>query len=104
MAISLTINDVKEKYIPKYWSSFGEFENYYLQSIRETRADTIYYTGKSGVEEKLPPINHFPELKEYEIWEEGYAATGESGTAHLVGKVMARNFGQACHIVMCKSF
>ncbi len=32
----------------------------------------------------------------YEIWMEGYAATGESGTAQYVGSVKAKSFGGAC--------
>lgn len=32
----------------------------------------------------------------------GYAATGESSGAGLLGKAFARNFAQACDIVLCK--
>ena len=32
----------------------------------------------------------------YEVWEEGYAATGEGGPAGLVGRVKARTFAEAC--------
>jgi len=40
----------------------------------------------------------YSELKEYEIWMEGYSATGEHGTAQMVAKIKARNFREACHI------
>ena len=32
----------------------------------------------------------------YEIWSEGYAATGECGKATFHGRVRARSFGAAC--------
>ena len=35
-------------------------------------------------------------MKEYEIWSEGYAATGERGTAHYYGKAMGETFEEAC--------
>ena len=35
-------------------------------------------------------------MKEYEVWCEGYLATGESGTASLIGKVKAKSFYEAC--------
>ena len=34
--------------------------------------------------------------KIYEIWMEGYAATGESGTAQYVGSIKAKSFKDAC--------
>jgi hypothetical protein len=39
-------------------------------------------------------------MKEHEIWIEGYAATGESGTACLVGKYMAESFDDAVKLYM----
>jgi len=35
-------------------------------------------------------------MKEFEIWQEGYAATGEHGTAFLMGRIKAESFEQAC--------
>jgi hypothetical protein len=35
--------------------------------------------------------------KEYEIWIEGYAATGESSTASYIGKAMGDTFEDACN-------
>ena len=102
MAISTNYKTVEEKYNPKYWNDIEEFEEFYLRELAERLADTNYYTNKSGEEITIPPINHHPELKEYKVWMEGYAATGESGGAHLVGKTKARSFAQACHIVMCE--
>lgn len=34
--------------------------------------------------------------KTYEIWMEGYAATGESGTARYVDSIKAESFKDAC--------
>lgn len=35
-------------------------------------------------------------MKEFEVWTEGYAATGESSGAIFHGKVMAESFDEAC--------
>lgn len=35
-------------------------------------------------------------MKEFEIWSEGYAATGEHATADFIGKSMGNNFDEAC--------
>lgn len=35
-------------------------------------------------------------MREFEVWTEGYAATGQSGKAIFHGKVMAKNFDEAC--------
>lgn len=104
MAISTSFSEVKDKFNPGYWKDIYEFEKWWLTEISERLGDTNYYTNEEGLEITIPPVNHHPELKEYEVWMEGYAATGESGCAHLVGKTFARNFAQACHIVMCKRF
>jgi hypothetical protein len=103
MAITTNYQSLKEKFKPEYWNSFEDFEEYYLRRLAEQLPDTNYYTNKDGVEITIKPINHHPELKEYEVWCEGYRATGEHGTATLLGKAKARNFAQACHIVMCKN-
>jgi len=91
MAISIKYQDIKHK------------ADWYIQWLRETRLDTVYYTNESGVELAFSPIvRDEPVL--YEVWMEGYRATGENGTATLIGKAMARNFGQACHIVMASEY
>lgn len=41
-------------------------------------------------------------MKEYEVWIEGYAATGQSGRHDFVGKVKAKNFKEACAKAMWK--
>lgn len=35
-------------------------------------------------------------MKEFEIWSEGYAATGERGTAYFHGKAKGETFEEAC--------
>ena len=35
-------------------------------------------------------------MKEYEIWEEGFAATGERAGARFIGKAMGETFEEAC--------
>ena len=103
MAITTSFTGMQKEFNPQYWKSIDDFEEYYLRRIQETMADRNYYTDRNGVERQIDFINHFPELKEYEVWREGYAATDESSDATLVGKAFARNFAQACDIVMCKN-
>lgn len=102
MAISTSFEDVKKGFNEKYWSSIDEYEQYYLRRIQETVADRNYYTDRNGVEVSIEHINHFPELKEYEVWGEGFAVTGQRSGAYLIGRAFARNFAQACDIVMCR--
>ena len=103
MAISTTFEEIEKKFDPKKWKSIKEFEKYYLRDLSERLADTNYYTDKEGVEREILPTDHFPELKEYEVWAEGYSVTGYSQEASMLGKVKARSFAQACHILMCKN-
>lgn len=35
-------------------------------------------------------------MKEFEIWEEGYAATGQHSGAYFIGKAMGETFDEAC--------
>lgn len=102
MAITSTYEYMKTQFNPKYWGSIEEFEEYFLRRHSETSSDMNYYTNKEGIEVKIPRTDHYPNLQEYEVWMEGYAATGESSGATLIGKCMARNFAQACHYIMCK--
>jgi len=105
MAISTTFQEIEKKFKSfkhKEWKSIEEYEEYYLRDLSERLADKNYYTDKEGVEREIPATNHFPELKEYEIWMEGYSITGQSEEAKMLGKVKARSFAQACHILMCK--
>ena len=102
MAISTSFADVQKAFNPRYWDSIDEFEQYYLRRIQETMSDRNFYTDRNGEEKQIDRIDHFPELKEYEVWSEGYAIQGDSSGASLLGKAYARNFAQACNIVMCK--
>jgi hypothetical protein len=52
-------------------------------------------------EKFVPPV--YNELKEYDIWMEGYAATGESSKASYLGKSKGRNFQDACMRYALKS-
>lgn len=104
MAITTSYRDIVSKYDPRRFPTIEAFEEYHLRWLAETRQDTNYYTDANGVERKIPPVNHHPELKEYEVWREGYAATGEHSGASLLGRVQARNFRQACHILMCTRY
>lgn len=41
-------------------------------------------------------------MKTWEIWAEGYAATGESGTANLMATIQADNFDEAVELMLQK--
>jgi len=104
MAISTTYDEIGKKFNPRMWDNVDEFVEFYLLRLSEKNADTNYYTDKNGEEQVIPPINHYPELKEYEVWMTGFAATGQSAKAHLLGKAKARNFAEACHKVVCEKY
>ncbi len=103
MAITTSFAEIKQSFNPRYWDSIDEYEEYYLRRIQETKPDRNYYTDRNGVEKQINFIDHHPTLKEYEVWSEGFAVTGNSESATLLGKAFARNFSQACDIVMCKT-
>ena len=102
MAISTTFKQVEREYNPIYWESIDAFEDHYLRHIQETMTDRNFYTDRNGVEIAIDCINHFPKLKEYEVWIEGRDYLGRPCKASFLGKVMARNFRQACDIIMCQ--
>ncbi len=104
MAISINDSIILAKWSKTSSGDFKEFREYYLKWLSETIPDTIYYKPDFGDEVQIKPINHWPDLKTYEVWMEGYAATGEQGPAQLLGKVNARNFAQACHILTCEAY
>ena len=39
-------------------------------------------------------------MKEYEVWMEGYRATGESAPHRFIGKAEAETFKDACYIAV----
>lgn len=48
-------------------------------------------------------MNNNDELKEFQIWCEGYAATGERGTAHKVGTGIGVTFDDAVRDYISKN-
>ena len=93
---------IESQFNPNLWKSIDEFEQYYLRYIQETLADRNYYTDRNGVEREIDFIDHYPKLKEYEVWI-GDPSQKFYSKATLYGKAFARNFAQACDIVMCKN-
>lgn len=102
MAITLTYNDIKKKAKVSGWKNIYEFEIFYIRYLNETLADRLYYTNKEGIEVTFDSIDHHPVLHEYEVWMAGYVVQGGSAGPELLGKAKARNFAQACDIIMCK--
>ena len=46
------------------------------------------------------PRKKVRKMKEYEVWMEGYRATGESKPHEFIGKVEAESFKDACYIAV----
>lgn len=104
MAITLTFDDIKNKFNSKLWDSINEFEKFYLEDLTERQhAGRIYYTDRNLQKSEIDAVDHWPFLGDYEVWMEGYSATGEHGSAQLLGKTLARNFAEACHIIECEN-
>lgn len=108
MAITITYNQLHTEFNNAYsvFCKDIDLDQYIKEQLEwfTEKGSTVYYKDKNGVETCIKAINHHLELKEYDIWMSGYAATGESSSAHLLGKVKARNFAPACHIYYCKEF
>lgn len=80
----------------------AEYIDYKIKFERET-GKSVSYIDEQGLIFNHLPINYFPELKEYEIWMQGYKSReGETIKASLVGKCLARNFIQAVEMLMCQ--
>ncbi len=81
-----------------------EYISYRIMLVRE-KGSAITYMDEQGIIHKHEGINHFPQLKEYEIWMEGFKTKdNEIVQASLVTILYARNFAQACHMAMCEAF
>lgn len=64
--------------------------------------DSPYFVrmlGDSKPRQKEPPL-----LTRFEVWAEGWSATGGSSPAHLVATVNAQTFREACYIAMCEQY
>jgi chloramphenicol O-acetyltransferase len=103
MALSVNEERLREifKEVYHYWEDFEEFKEFYIKRLNE-KGQHVYYTPAEGEDKRYDAVNHYPDTKRYEVWVEGYAATGESGKAHLAGTAEARNFADACHKVFCR--
>ncbi len=64
----------------------GKVDNYLYDSYRITWSDFSKNT------EQNKPVK----LYEFDVWEEGFAATGQRGEARFLGKLKGRNFQDAC--------
>lgn len=49
---------------------------------------------------KIPDVKWDMTPPMWQVWTEGYAATGEHGTATYHGEVRAETFDQACRIIL----
>lgn len=105
MAVTLREQDLRQKFKfqAQRWKDFDEFKEFEIRYLQEKLPDWIYFEPSKGKEEIFKPIDHHPKLELYEVWMEGYRATGEAGEAQKLGEAHARNFGQACHIIVAKS-
>ena len=58
-----------------------------VTALKQSTATAITYTNCCGA---------FLIMKEFEVWTEGFAVTGQSSGAVFHGKVMAKSFDEAC--------
>lgn len=95
-----------EAYYP-YWADvykeIDDFEKYFLEEIAERITEKVVYT-KGDKTVILEPADHYPSLKTYSIFEAGYIQGDTTTEPIFLGSVKARNFAQACHILMCKKY
>lgn len=74
-----------------------ELQNRHFLKAMEENGFTFTPPPDSRKTPDLPPNTPMSEWKEFEIWCEGFSATGESAPCHLVGTSRGRNFVHACH-------
>ena len=105
---NLTMNFRQVELVYKHWesvfSTIAEFEEVFLMELSERLPEQFTYTDKNGEVRTLQPIDHYPNLRIYEVWEKAFICKGKEVKAKLHGQAKARNFTQACHIVMCERF
>lgn len=105
MKLITTYEQVEKTFNPRIFRSLEEYEAYFLQRFSETRFTVNHYTNKAGEQIKVEPVNHFPKLKKYSVWMEGFnLSNGQNSGAKMLGEVKARNFAQACHLLMCRDY
>lgn len=85
------------------FASIEEYEKYFLFECSERLAGITIYYDRNGIINEIPSIDHFPELKNYEIWL-GSIVEGQQFKPKFLGHEVGRNFAQACHTFMCKKF
>ncbi len=71
-------------------SQLEEAHRYSLNPVRQSILKEIEKINNGDRE--LIPIGQ----QKFEIWSEGYAATGDSGSAHFHGTAIGENFKDAC--------
>lgn len=105
MAVTVKMLEVQNEYerVSEYWGSFLEYKDFRLKRLAES-GHYVYYDDHQDQDQPIEPVNHWEDLKEYEVWMEGHIATGDRSNAHLWGKAKARNFAEACHKVACANY
>ncbi len=103
-----TMNYHQVELVFKQWegvfSTISEFEEVFLLELSERLQEQFTYSDKYGEVRTIKPIDHYPNLQIYEVWEKAFMCKGKEVKAKLHGQAKARNFTQACHIVMCENF
>lgn len=85
------------------FTTVDEYEKYFLLECSERFSGINTYYDKNEKIIKIPAIDHFPNLNNYEIWQ-GSIVEGQRFIPKLLGHEFGRNFSQACHTLMCKRF
>lgn len=96
-----TLEDCEAKFLqlyPEYNPGAGirGFMQENFSDYRYITEEVITYDNvETNIEEILKKVNG-PEEKEYEIWSEGYACSGEHSCASFLGRFKGRSFLEAC--------
>ena len=96
-----------EAYYP-YWtheySNIDLFEEYFLMEISERVMSVVEYTDRDGNKRNINPVDHYPALKTYSVWEGAHYQDNVEMPPVYHGDIQARNFQQACHILMAEKY
>lgn len=88
---------------PKQAIDAGVPESVVLSMAKRTRGKKLTRTADDWaareIKDALSGASAKPQRREFEVWSEGYAATGEHGAASLQGVVSASSFKEACDLL-----
>lgn len=104
--VKLSFEQVQAYYA--YWtneySSVELFEEYFLMEVSERTLNDVEYTDAEGNVRIIKAVDHYPALRLYSVWEAAHIEDNVEHPPVYHGDVQARNFQQACHILMAEKY